>query len=450
MKNPTITVTELMNGPWKERSIATCEERGIPQFADGLKPVQRFLIYQGFKTAKNKLDKVAAISGSIAALGYAHGEMSAAGALTSMGAYFSNNLPLFEGDGSFGNVLDPVPAAARYIFAKLAPYIETVLKDTELAPANPDPEIIPPLYYLPTIPMCLVNGVKGIATGYAVDIPPHDPVSIIDDLIRLCDGKKMKGIEPMYYGFTGTVEKNIDHYVLTGKWERKSPIHIVVTDLPPIFNTSASYEAVLRKLLEKGTIQNFENNSCNDKFIYDIWLKKGTRWTDEEVLKNLKLVNTHTWNLTTIMPDGKLHVWDKETGFEDMMKKFYEFRLPFVQQRIDTKISELAELVKFYSGFIKFIEGVISGKVKLKEISEEELRSMIIDKFKVPEKYADRVMNAPVRTLTKERIEKLRKEMEEAENELKHLQSTTAEIEYKKDLEELKKVAKQRIKETWG
>lgn len=60
-----ITLTEIMNGSWKEYSVATCEERGIPQFADGLKPVQRFLLYQGYKSAKNHFDKVNAIGSSI-------------------------------------------------------------------------------------------------------------------------------------------------------------------------------------------------------------------------------------------------------------------------------------------------------------------------------------------------------------------------------------------------
>ena len=108
-----------MNGPWKDYSIATCEERGIPQFADGLKPVQRFLICQGFKSAKTHFDKVNAIGSSIAILGYSHGDASATAALSAMGASHSNNLPFFEGDGNFGNVLNPTPAAPRYIFAKL-------------------------------------------------------------------------------------------------------------------------------------------------------------------------------------------------------------------------------------------------------------------------------------------------------------------------------------------
>lgn len=438
----TITLTEIMNGAWKEYSIATCEERGIPQFADGLKPVQRFLLYQGFKSAKNHFDKVNAIGSSIAIHGYSHGEASATQALTAMGMDFCNNLPFFEGDGNFGNVLNPTPASPRYIFAKLASYIDLLVKDTDLCPEEEDPEIAIPKYYLPIIPMCLVNGIKGIATGYAVDIPPHDPVSIIDFLLKKCDKKKPKEIKPKYYNFEGTIDREDEKYVLTGIYEKKSPIHFVITELPHIFNTSASYEKHLRSLLEKGKIQNYENNSCDDKFCYEVWLKKGTRWTDEEIVKNLKLTSNHTWNLTTVMPDGKLHIWDKKTGIEDIAHAFYDFRLPFVQKRIEKKVFELKELIAYYEGFVKFIEAVIAKKVVLKDLTEEDFESLLLDKYKIPSKFVERVMNAPLRTFTTNKIEDLRKKLESANDDYSYYSSTTAEEEYKKDLEELKKVIK--------
>ena len=440
--NNTITITEIMNGPWKDYSIATCEERGIPQFADGLKPVQRFLICQGFKSAKTHFDKVNAIGSSIAILGYSHGDASATAALSAMGASHSNNLPFFEGDGNFGNVLNPTPAAPRYIFAKLASYIDLLIKDTDLCPEDEDPEIIPPKYYLPIIPMCLVNGIKGIATGYAVDIPPHDPVSIIDYLIKKCEGKKGKEIKPKYYDFCGNITKEEEKYVLTALVEQKSPIHFIITELPPTFHTSASYEKHLRNLVEKGKIQSYENNSCDDKFHYEVWLKKGTRWTDDEIQKNLKLSVNHNFNLTTVMPNGKLHIWDKKTGIQDIVEEFYKFRLPFVQTRIERKIEELKELIQFYEGFIKFIESVIAKKVVLKDLTEEDFEKLLLDKYSIPSKFIDRVMNAPIRTFTTNKIEDLKKKLENANNDYSYYCSTTAEEEYKKDLEELRKVIK--------
>lgn len=435
-----ITLSEIMYGSWTERAVETCKERGIPSTADGMKPVQRFLVCQGYKTARDKFCKVSGMAGAIAALGYNHGDAANA-ALISMTAYHSNNLPLFIGDGNFGNVLDAEASSPRYIFVEQAPYINYILKDTELAPENPDREIQTPLYYLPIIPLCLVNGIKGIATGYATNIPPHSVVSIIDNLIRMTEGKDITEIKPRYYKFSGTVTRDKDHYVLTGTYEKKSPIHYVVTDLPPLFYDSSSYENVLKGLVEKGIIASYDNMSCNDKFEYDVYLKKGTRWNDDEVIDNLKLRCNHFWNLTTIMPDSKLKIWNKETGIEDIVRWFYDFRIPFVQQRINNKIDELSADISYYKGFINFIEDFISGKIKLKNIDEEQFKNLLITKYQIPDGYVNRLMDAPVRTFTTSKIETLRKKYENVMNEYEYYTHTTKEKEYRKDLEELKKVA---------
>ena len=440
-KENKITLSEIMYGAWTERAVETCKERGIPSTADGMKPVQRFLVCQGYKTARDKFCKVSGMAGAIAALGYNHGDAANA-ALISMTAYHSNNLPLFIGDGNFGNVLDAEASSPRYIFVEQAPYINLILKDTELAPENPDREILTPLYYLPIIPMCLVNGVKGIATGYATNIPPHSVVSIIDNLIRMTEGKDVTTIKPRYYKFTGNVTRETDHYVLTGTYEQKSPIHYVVTDLPPLFYDSASYENVLKGLVEKGVIASYDNMSCNDKFQYDIFLKKGTRWNEDEVVDNLKLRCKHYWNLTTITPDSKLKIWNKETGIEDIVRWFYNFRIPFIQQRIDNKKKELVEQIAYYNGFILFIEDVISGKLKLKNIDEEQLKQKLLDTYKIPQNSVNKLMDSPVRTFTVSKIEMLRKKYNDATQELNYYNNTTKEIEYKKDLEELKKIAR--------
>ncbi len=430
-----------MNGPWKERAIATCEERGIVSLADGLKPVHRFLIYQGNKMCKNGYDKVAAIGGTVASAGYEHGEASACGALVGLSAYFSNNLPLFIGKGSFGNVLDPTAAAHRYIFSKMNPIIESLYKDTELAPKHPDPENLPPLYYLPIIPMCLVNGSTGLATGYASRIPPHDPISIIDYYIARCEGKKPKQIKPKYYGFTGTVERMDDCYKLTGKYEKLSNIRYKITELPHTFWTSQSYEAHLRKLEEKGTILRYENNSVDDKFDYDVFLKNSTRWTSEDEEKNLKISCNDKWNLTMVRPNGKLHVYDKKTGIEEILQEFYEFRLPYYAKRLEMILDKLALQIKWKTAYIKFCKDVIANKFNFK-IDDDEFEKILVDKYKMPEEYVKNTMDTPVRSFTKKSLEKSESQLEKLKEDYQYYKDTTPEKEWVNDLKELKEKLK--------
>lgn len=437
----TIKLSEIMNGPWKERAIATCEERGIVSLADGMKPVHRFLVYQGKKMCASKWDKVAAVGSSVAAAGYEHGEASACGALTGLGAYFSNNLQIFLGKGSFGNVLNSTPAAARYIFCMLNPYFNLLFKDNELAPEHPDPECLPPLHYLPIIPMCLVNGSTGLATGYASRIPPHDPVSIIDWCIARCKGKKPKQIQPKYYGFTGEIERKEDHYLLKGICRKISDVHYRVEELPHGFWSSSSYEQHLRKLLEKGKISRYDNGSVDDKFIYDIWLKAGTRWSPELVEKNLKLESKDTWNLTVVSPSGKLKIYPKETGIEEMLEDFYQFRLPYYSIRIEKEMESVKNEIAYKLAWIAFCEDVVAKKFSFR-IDDDEFEKILVDRYKMPSSKVQKTMNSPVRSFTIKAMEKSKEELKELEERLAYLQQTTPENEWVEDLEALKKTVK--------
>lgn len=437
MQNTT-TITEIMNGAWRERAIYTAEERGIPSFADGLKPVQRFLVCKALKAAKNQYEKVATIA-TIATEGYHHGEASAAAALIGMAADYSNNLAIFEGDGNFGNVLDPSAGAPRYIYARLSPLFDYLFKDMDICPKHEDPEHIPPKYYLPIIPLVLVNGVKGIATGYATDIPPHDPISIIDWLIERANGKSPKTkVVPKYYGFSGNVTAESDHYNIFGTYELQSAIKIHVTELPRGI-TCAAYDSHLKKLQDKGIIVDYENNSRMNKFDYIVTLKRGTRWSEEQIRKNLKLNTTHTWNLTTVSLSGKIQEWDKITGIADIMEAFYAFRLPYIKQRIENIISELSEREQYLNALRNFCNDIINGKFSFKGISDDELKNILKTKYKAPDAHLMSIMNMPIRTFTVQKMQKIDEELKDVISKLVYYRKTTPEQEYVKNLKELKK-----------
>lgn len=441
MEERKITLTEIMNGPWKERAIATCEERGIVSLADGLKPVHRFLIHQGRKMCRGKWDKVAAVGSSVAAAGYEHGEASACGALTGLGAYFSNNLQLFLGKGSFGNVLNPTPAAPRYIFCMLNPCFDLLFKDEELAPEHPDPECLPPRHYLPIIPMCLVNGSTGLATGYASRIPPHDPVSIIDWCIARCRGRKPKQIVPKYYGFSGETERKEDGYVLKGVCRKVSDVHYRIEELPHGFWTSASYEQHLRKLVDKGAISRYDNGSVDDRFIYDIWLKPGTRWTEEQLAKNLKLESKDTWNLAVVSPDGRLKIYPKNGGIEEMLEDFYAFRLPYYGRRIELEVERTRHEIQCRKAWLAFCEDVVAKKFSFR-IDDAEFERILRETYQMPEDAVPKTMNTPVRAFTVKAMEKSRQMLKALEERLEHLLATTPEKEWIADLDELKKAVR--------
>lgn len=435
-----LKVSEMMHTKWKEHALYVIENRAIPSFADGFKPVQRFLFYQGMKLCKNEFDKVAGVGSSVARIGYHHGENSAVSALTAMGADWNNNLQIFLGDGNFGSKLDHAAAAGRYIRVKMNPVMNHIFLDTELSPEHEDKEHIPPKHYLPIIPMVLVNGVKGIATGYSVDIPPMDPVTIVDAMIDMCRGKNPREIKPKYYDFTGSVTRESDSFIIEGKYEQRSPTKITITELPRGFE-SDSYESVLDKLQEKNLIVDYVNESNKDFFKFEVTLKRTVKWSHEEIIKHFKLRTSHTWNINTISPDGKLQEWDSTTAFTDLMIAFYQFRLPFVATRIKNKISFLEHDIAAKEAFLKFCADVIANKFSFK-ISEEDFIDILKNKYKMPDSHIQPTMNRPIRSFTQKHVLDIENALRGQKDELSYYLSTTPEKEYEKDLQNLKKYIK--------
>lgn len=146
---------------WLSFAKYTVESRAIPNMIDGLKPVQRFYLYSSIINSKRDFKKVSAVSGIISDYGYNHGEGSAAGSGQLMAAVWNNNLCLIEGRGSFGTRLVQEAGAPRYVYTRLHDNFNKYIKDVELSPKHEDPEHEPPAFYLPVIPLVLVNGTKG-------------------------------------------------------------------------------------------------------------------------------------------------------------------------------------------------------------------------------------------------------------------------------------------------
>ena len=119
MKSKKLKLSTIAKTKWLEHAIYTLEQRAIPSMVDGLKPVQRIILYATTKIAKDKFIKIAEIAGSCSGYGYHHGEASSQDAASLMGATWANNVRVLEGKGSFGTRLIKKASAPRYIFAKL-------------------------------------------------------------------------------------------------------------------------------------------------------------------------------------------------------------------------------------------------------------------------------------------------------------------------------------------
>jgi DNA topoisomerase-2 len=188
-------------------------ERSIPCLVDGFKPSQRKVLYACFKRKLKGEVKVAQLTGYIAEhSAYHHGEASLQGTIVNMAQDFvgSNNINLLTPAGQFGTRLmgGKDAASPRYIFTRLEPITRTIFHpdDDELLNYRLDDGMtIEPDFYVPVIPMVLVNGADGIGTGWSTNVANYNPRDIIDNLRRYIAGEEMEEMAPFYSGFSGEV-----------------------------------------------------------------------------------------------------------------------------------------------------------------------------------------------------------------------------------------------------
>lgn len=239
-------------------------DRAIPHVLDGFKPSQRKIFWVVSSKRKNSEIKVAALAGVVSeTANYHHGEASMMGTIVKMAQNFSgsNNVNLMEPIGQFGTRLcgGSDNASPRYIFTKLDPVARTLFPkqdDGVLAYKFEEGHHIEPFYYVPVIPMSLVNGTSGIATGWSSQIPAFDPLAIIDTIAQyLKTGDwDLSNVTPFTRGFEGEYEHRFFtqgtkwiETTMTGVIRMTSATMLEVTELPPNIWTQPYIECAITK-----------------------------------------------------------------------------------------------------------------------------------------------------------------------------------------------------------
>lgn len=418
-------------------AMYTIEDRAIPNMIDGLKPVQRFVMYRALAAArgdKQKFHKVASIAGGVSDAGYHHGEGSAQSACALMANTWNNNTPLLDGDGNFGSRLIQEGAAARYVFARVSQNWWDIYKDSEFAPAHEDEEHKPPKYYLPLIPTVLSNGVSGIATGYATSILPHSLKSLVKCTKQAIQGKKVSEPSIQFPQWHGVITEDDTGIYACGTFERKGTTKLRITEIPPKFDR-LKYKKVLDDLENKGWIT-YNDDSGKNRFFFDVTLRKEftQRDDDEVIMKEFKLRQKISQNITVINGHGKLAEYQLAS---ELIKDFVDFRMPYVQARIDGNIAKSLEAYNFAKAKARFISYVLKSEIKISGRKKADVIADI-ESYDELKPYADKLISMNLYHITAEEARKLVEDAKAHKEEHEYWLTTTAEAVYLKDLEDIK------------
>jgi DNA topoisomerase-2 len=413
-------------------SISDCA-RSIPNICDGFKISQRKVFYTCIKenlTFKSKVLKVAQLGGLVAkTTNYHHGEQNLFDTIIRMGQEFinSNNYPLLLAEGNFGTRLENGndSASPRYIFTKLNRKTRIIFHpddDTLLSYKKEDGSTVEPRYYLPVIPMVLVNGVvAGIGTGFSCQIPSYNPTDIctwIKAWIQCIPPPKLK---PWYNGFTGRIEqRNETSFETFGIYNETSH---VITEIP-VGKSISQFRAYLEKCIESKGISDYEDQSSDEK----VWFRlKG--------VKKFSMPTTilHTSNMVLFTEEGTLKKFEK---VEDILEYFCVLRMNLYAERKKYLLSNIKQELFLATSKLQFLNAVCNGDLDIWKLSEKQVEAVLHARFKTFEGNYNYLLNLSMRSFTKENITKLEKIIHELERNYTQLQSKTIKSMWLQNLEQ--------------
>tara|TARA_B100000959_G_scaffold177489_1_gene185668 strand:- start:140 stop:1441 length:1302 start_codon:yes stop_codon:yes gene_type:complete len=429
-----MNISELIDGKYKEYSKYVLYSRAIPHMIDGLKPSQRKILFTALKTAKTSRIKTASLSGNtISSANYHHGDASLNEAITKMVQIHSNNIPLLEGEGSFGSRLVPDAAAPRYTFVKMSANFDKYFADTMVADKSGDPEDPEPEFYLPIIPWVLVNGIKGIAVGFATEIQPRNPKEISELCQAYLSGKNIDNekLLPYYPEFSGKVYEENDEIYCEGEFTLSGQTKLEITEVPVGFNRE-TYVQILDKLEDAGKIVSYTDKCDKTGFKFDVTLKRAKKLKDYQIVSLFKLRKKINENITVIDHNGKLKVYDSPI---DIIKDFCDYRILKYNERYEYLVSEGTENLKIIQAKIKFIQMIIDGRLDFKNKNRKAIKKDLTMHFEVS--IIETLIKMPIYSLCQDEKDKLVKEGADLHKQIQNWKVTNTVKEFIKELKKL-------------
>ena len=449
-----VSYEEFINRELIHFSKYDCD-RSIPNLMDGLKISLRKILFSGFKKNLTSEIKVAQFSGYVSEhSGYHHGEASLNAAIVGMAQNFvgSNNINLFMPNGQFGTRLQggKDSASERYIFTQLNKITRSIFPITDdniLTYLNDDGTTVEPIYYAPIIPMILINGTKGIGTGFSTDIMCYNPLNIIEYIKNKLLSIEDDDIEfiPYYEGFKGTILKITDErYLIKGLYEKIAVDKIKVTELPVGYWTE-DFKELIENLIEPGVdkdgkkiqsiIKDYDDLSKDTNVDFTITFMKSKL---EELEKSKgdygcngleKLLKLYTTNSTTNM-----HLFDandtlhKYENIPEIIDAYYETRLKMYETRKEYMINALEKELVLLSNKAKYIKEILDGTIDLRKKNKNQVIEMLQEKeYNIIDDDKDYkyLIKMTMDSVTEENVDKLLKDTGNKETELEIIKNTT-------------------------
>jgi len=445
----TINIEETLQNSYLDYSMSVIVGRALPDVRDGLKPVHRRILYAMDKLNLShgaKYKKSARIVGDVIGQYHPHGDTAVYDALVRMAQDFSMRMELVDGQGNFGSVDGDSAAAMRYTEARMTKYAGELLKDLDKNTVNmidnydgttKEPDVMPT-----RVPNLLINGSSGIAVGMATNIPPHNPVEIMNGLKALLANPNIELLELMEHikapdfptggiifgkkGITDAYESGRGRIKVRAKThiEQKGKKEVIVIDeLPYQVNKARLIENVANLVKDKMIegVSEIRDESDRDGMRVVIELKKDAM--SEIVLNNLFKQTAMQTTFGIIM----LSILNQEPrifGLIDILKQFISHRKTIIIRRTIFDLEKAKARAHILEGLKKAID-IIDEVIRVIRAStnEDEAKENLVGEFDFSEIQAASIVAMRLGRLTGLEIEKIENELAELMKQIEYLES---------------------------
>jgi len=450
---PEVEITNEMEASFIDYAMSVIVARALPDVRDGLKPVQRRIIYSMFEnnigptSAHRKCSKVV---GDVMGNYHPHGDQAIYDALVRMGQDFSMRHLLIDPQGNFGSIDDP-PGAARYTECRLTKLsthlLEGINEDTVKFTPNYADELQEPSVLPSRYPNLLVNGSQGIAVGMATNIPPHNLGEVIDAALHTIDNPDATSEELLQFvkgpdfptgGFLVGVG-GIREALTTGRGSvkvravcdvqevRQGRTAIVVTELP----YQVSIERVVAKIKDLvdgkkmsgiAEVRNESSDRVGTRLVIELKQNAVPQVVLNQLYKGTPLQDSFSYNMVALVDSVP-----RTLNLAEMVGYYLDHQMEVIERRTRFRLDQAQARAHILEGLIVAVDN-IDEVIKIIRGSADtaEARSNLIDTFELSEIQANAILDMPLRRLTALEVDKLRTELAELQEIIAELEAILA------------------------
>lgn len=438
-----VSLAEATRSRYLNYALSVITSRALPDVRDGLKPVQRRILYAMWHdlhvTADSRYIKCAAVVGEVMKSYHPHGDASIYDALVRMAQPFSLRHPLIEGYGNFGSIDGDPPAAMRYTESRLTPIAQELLSELRdqtvdyrpnYASTTDEPVVLPAQF-----PNLLVNGASGIAVGMATNIPPHNLKEVCNALVALLDNrdlpleKLMRHVQGPDFPTGGVILNSAEEIrqiyatgqgaiKLRGTYEEdpeKANV-VLITSIPYGIEKDALVQRI-GELIGKGQVPQLTNvkDLSTDDVRISLELRPGSNAEAAlaYLFKNTPLQSNFNVNLTCLLPAAGAEVAVPDRlDLRTILQHFLDFRLEIVTRRLRHELDNLLKRIHILEGFA-IVFNNLDEAIRIIRASDgkADAAPKLIDRFKLSEAQADAVLETKLYRLGKLEIKDILDEL---------------------------------------